>query len=75
MSDKHVLFVGNAPGGNYQAVVARAMAGLPKTGLFDVRINHDDWCSLLISNGTLPCDCEPEVVIRQMSAGPEEAQA
>ena len=49
---------GDQPQG-YLAEVIRVGETLPRGGLYQIDVLHDDWCDLLTKSGH--CTCEPEV--------------
>jgi hypothetical protein len=60
-----VLWVGDAPGGNYVQILEALIEQHPEiiaAGLHNVSIRHDDWCQ--IERGR-PCNCDVEVELMQ----------
>jgi hypothetical protein len=55
------LWIGDAPGGNYTDRI-RSLANGLGVGAHVINVLHDDDCAIFRSN---PCNCDPEVSIRE----------
>ena len=54
----NVLYIGNDPRGNHVPLVI-ALSEKLGIGVHNVKVYHDDWCSIFKPDGM--CDCSPDV--------------
>jgi len=72
MRRKRIGVVGNAPGGNYRAMLLELLAetAISPGSVGSVTVAHDDGCGIFDGR---PCECDPDVRMVWRDGGRDEA--